>query len=202
MARIGKTRGKLLGCWWLLLVLAVLAVPGVAWGAEFSALMLVKDGVKTMPGKIYVSDGKMRQEFVDEGGQTITIVRPDQKLIWVILPRQRIYMEMPLTKKLPGQFIQIPPQAVRKRLVGQERVNGYEAEKYEVSVPVGRDLEQQTVWVASKLGLPIKMECRERQFSLEYKSIREEKVPERLFNLPPGLQKMTSIGGFADKVEE
>jgi hypothetical protein len=52
------------------------------------------------------------------------------------------------------------------------------------------------------LGLPIKMECRERQFSLEYKSIREEKVPDRLFALPPGLQKLTTIGGFAEKVEE
>jgi hypothetical protein len=46
------------------------------------------------------------------------------------------------------------------------------------------------------------MECRERQFSLEYKSIREEKVPDRQFNLPPGLKKLDSIGGFAEKVEE
>ncbi len=199
MARTWKVRGQRLGYWCLLLVLTV---PGVAWGAEFSAQMMVKDDTKVMPGKIYVSDGKMRQEFVDEGGQTITIVRPDQKVVWVILLRQRSYMEIPLTKKLPGQFIQIPPQALQKRLVGQERLNGYDTEKYEVSVPVGRGLEKQTYWVAAKLGLPIKMECRERQFSLEYKSIREEKVPDRLFALPPGLQKLTSIGGFAEKVEE
>jgi hypothetical protein len=139
---------------------------------------------------------------VDEKGQTITIVRPDLKVVWVILPRQGSYLEMPLTKKLPGQFIQIPPQALGKRLVGQERVNGYDAEKYEVSVPVGRSLEKQTYWVAVKLGLPIKMECPDRRFSLEYKSIREEKVPDQRFNLPPGLQKLTAIGGFADKVEE
>jgi hypothetical protein len=180
----------------------ILTVPGVAWGAEFSASMMVKDDAKIMPGKIQVSDGKLRQEFADEGGQTITIVRPDLKVVWVILPHQRSYMEIPLTTKLPGQFIQIPPQALQKRLVGQERLNGYDTEKYEVSVPVGRGLEKQTYWVAAKLGLPIKMECRERQFSLEYKSIREEKVPDRLFALPPGLQKLTSIGGFAEKVEE
>ncbi len=199
MARTRTVCGKRLGCWWLLLVLTV---PGVAWGAEFSAMMMVKDDAKVMPGKIHVHDGKMRQEFVDEGGQTITIVLPDQKVVWVILPRQRTYMEIPLTQKLPGQFLQIPPQALGKRRVGQERVNGYDTEKYEVSVPVGRNLEKQTYWVAAKLGLPIKMECRERRFSLEYKSIREEKVPERLFALPPGLQKLDSIGGFADRVEE
>jgi hypothetical protein len=199
MERTRKVRGTRLGFWWLLLVLAV---PGVARGAEFSAMMMVKDAAKVMPGKIYVHDGKMRQEFLDEKGQTITIVRPDLKVVWVILPLQRSYMEIPLTQKLPGQFIQIPLQAAGKRLVGQERLNGYDAEKYEVSVPVGRGLEKQTYWVVAKLGLPIKMECRERQFSLEYQSIREEKVPDRLFNLPPGLQKLNSIGGFADKVEE
>jgi len=199
MEQTRKVRGQRLGFLGLLLILTV---PGVAWGAEFSASMLVKDDAKIMPGKIQVSDGKLRQEFADERGQTITIVRPDLKVVWVILPRQRSYMEIPLTTKLPGQFIQIPPQAVGKRLVGQERLNGYDTEKYEVSVPVGRGLEKQTYWVAVKLGLPIKMECRERQFSLEYKSIREEKVPDRLFALPPGLQKLTSIGGFAEKVEE
>ena len=122
-------------------------------------------------------------------GQTITIVRPDLKVVWVILPQQGSYMEIPLTAKLPGQFIQIPAQAMGKRLVGQERLNGYDTEKYEVSVPVGRGLEKQTYWVAAKLGLPIKMECRERQFSLEYKSIKEEKVPDRQFALPPGYEK-------------
>ena len=60
MERTRKVRGKRLGYWWLLLVLTV---PGVAWGAEFSALMMVKDAAKVMPGKIYVHDGKMRQEF-------------------------------------------------------------------------------------------------------------------------------------------
>ena len=119
------------------MLLLVLAVPGVAWGAEFSAQMLVKDDDKTMPGKIYVSDGKMRQEFADERGQTITIVRPDQKVVWVILPRQENYMEIPLTTKLPGQFIQIPPETVGKTPGGQRTLNGYETEKYEVACPSG-----------------------------------------------------------------
>jgi len=199
MGRTRKHRGQRLGFWGLLLILMV---PGVARGVEFSASMLIKDDAKIMPGKIQVNDGKLRQEFTDEGGQTITIVRPDLKVVWVILPRQGSYMEMPLTTRLPGQFVQIPPQAVGKRLVGQERLNGYDTEKYEVSVPVGRGLEKQTYWVAPKLGLPIKMECRERRFSLEYQSIREEKIPDRRFNLPPGLKKLDSIGGFAEKVEE
>jgi hypothetical protein len=200
MGRNRKVAIPLIKAWGLLLL--ILALPGGVWGAEFSASMLVKDDAKIMPGKIQVSDGKLRQEFTDERGRTITIVRPDLKVVWVILPLQGNYMEMPLTTKLPGQFIQIPPEATGKRLVGQERLHGYDTEKYEVSVPVGRGLEKQTYWVAAKLGQPIKMESRQRRFSLEYNSIREEKVPDRQFNLPPGVKKLDSIGGFADKVEE
>ncbi|MGB8992745.1 MAG: DUF4412 domain-containing protein [Desulfobaccales bacterium] len=197
MARPWKAIGWLLGCWWVLLVLTV---PGTARGAEFSALLLVKDGGKAMPGKLYVLDGKMRQDFIDEEGQTITIVRPDKKVVWVIIPQARTYMEMPLKIRLPGQFIQIPPQAMQKRSVGQERLNGYDTDKVQVSVPGAAGLEIQTFWVAPKLGLPIKMECRQRQFSLEYTNIKEGGVPARLFNLPPGLHK-TTLAGFADEVE-
>jgi outer membrane lipoprotein-sorting protein len=181
--------------WWFILP-ALLLLAGPAAAAQFSALMMVKDGDKTLPAKIFVQDGKMRQEFNDEEGQTVTIVRPDRKVVWIIIPRKRAYLEMPLKRQLPGQFIQIPPDAVTKRLVGKETVNGYETEKYEVGVRVGGGLEKQTVWLATKLGTPVKMVSIERRFSLEYKSIKEAPQPERLFNLPPGYQKLKSPAGF------
>jgi hypothetical protein len=186
-------------CWWVLLL--ILTIPTLAWGVEFSASMLVKDGSRRFPGKIYVSNGKMRQEFIDERGQTVTIVRPDKKVIWVLIPPGRTYLEMPLTTKLPGQFLQIPPQAVNKRPVGHDLIEGYETDKFQVSVPGSRGVEIQTYWVAKKLDLPIKMECRERQFSLEYKSIKEGKVPDRLFELPPGYQKTTTPQDFDNLVD-
>jgi len=182
-------------------LLLVLIIPAGAWGAEFSAQMIVKDGPKIFPGKIYVSDGKMRQEFIDERGQTVTIVRPDKKVVWVLMPPNRNYLEMPLKPILPGQFIQIPAKAINKRLIGHDRVADYETEKYQVSVPGDRRCEIQTYWVSKKLGLPIKMECRERQFSLEYKGIKEGKVPDRLFDPPPGYLKSTTHQDFDKAVE-
>jgi hypothetical protein len=184
---------------WVLLL--ILIIPALAWGADFSAQMIVKDGPKLFPGRIYVSDGKMRQEFIDERGQTVTIVRPDKKVVWILTPPGRTFLEMPLTKKLPGQFLQMPPQAVNKHLVGHELIEGYETDKYQVSVPSGRSSEIQYYWVAKKLDLPIKMECRERRFSLEYKAIKEGKVPGRLFDLPPGYRKATTPQEFDSAVE-
>ncbi len=175
---------------WLLVLAVVLLLAGSAAAAEFSGQMVVRDGEKLALGKIFVQDGKMRQEFNDEEGQTITIVRPDLKKVWVILPREHGYMELPLKTKLPGQFIQIPPDALAKRLVGKETVNGYEAEKYEVTAPGGLGPERQTIWMAVKLGVAVKLVSREKDFSMEYRSITEGPQPESLFNLPPGYKKL------------
>ena len=174
---------------WLLVLAVVLLLAGSAAAAQFSAQMMVRDGEKLSLGKIFVQDGKMRQEFNDKEGH-ITIVRPDLKKVWVILPHEHGYLELPLKTKLPGQFIQIPPDALAKRLVGKETVNGYEAEKYEVTAPGGLGPERQTIWMAIKLGVAVKLVSREKNFSMEYRSITEGPQPERLFNLPPGYKKL------------
>jgi hypothetical protein len=188
----GKALGKP-GC--LLVLALVLLFACNAAAAQFSAQMVVRDGEKLALGKIFVQDGKMRQEFDDVEGQTITIVRPDLKKVWVIFPRKCAYLELPLKTELPGQFIQIPPDALAKRLVDKETVNGYEAEKYEVTVAGGLGPERQTIWMAVKLGVPIKLVSREKDFSVEYKYIIEGPQPERLFNLPPDYKRLSAPAG-------
>ena len=178
-------------CGWFILPL-VLMIAAPAAAAQFSALMIIKDAGKAVPGKIFVQDGKMRQEFNDEEGQTVTIVRPDRKVVWVIIPRERTYLEMPLKKKLPGQFLQIPDEAIAKRPLGKETVAGYETEKYQVMVREGGGPEIQMIWVAPKLGTPVKMTSRGGNFSVEYQSIKEGPQADRLFDLPPGYKKLAA----------
>ena len=55
--------------------------------------------------------------------------------------------------------------------MGKETVNGYEAEKYEVTVPGSLDPERQTIWMAIKLGVPIKLVSSDKNFSVEYRYI-------------------------------
>jgi hypothetical protein len=185
MSRDLKKRGV-----WLLT--ALLLLPAAAWPGEFTASMVVKDGDKVMPGKIYVRDGQMRQEFSDESGQTVTVVRPDKKVIWVILPRERTYTELALKPHLPGQFIQMPPNAMHKRLLGKERLQGYETEKYQFAVPGGQELEFQTIWIAPKLGSALKLTSNTRKFSIEYGGIKEGKLSDHLFAVPAGYKKVAS----------
>ncbi len=186
--------GKLVRRGLFFLLSGFLLLAGSAAGAQFSALMTIKDAGKAVSGKIYVQDGKMRQEFNDAEGQTITIVRPDQKVVWVIIPQERTYVELPMKQKLPGQFLQMPAEALAKRLVGKETVNGYEAEKYQVMVREGGLPEIQIIWVATKLGTPVKLTSKGGNFSVEYQTIKEGPQPDRLFNLPPGFKKLAAPG--------
>ena len=173
---------------WLLLALALRPVP--ARPAEFAGQTLTRVRGVSVPGRIFVKDKKLRQEFSDEKGQTVTILRLDKKVVWVLLPVERTYMEEPLKSTWPGQFIQIPPEAKKKRLVGSERVLGYDAQKYQVSVPGKRGPEIQIFWVAPKLELPIKEEIPSRKFSIEYRDITERSIADRLFEIPKGYKKV------------
>jgi hypothetical protein len=174
-----------------------LAAPLRAGGAEFSAKMVLRQNGQDVLGKIYVKDGKMRQDFLDDRGQTITIVRRDKHRVWVILPAENTYVDMPLGLHLPGQFLQIPPEAISKRQVCSEELNGYQVDRIEVTLrggPLGTT--RQTYWVAPKLGLPIKTITADRQYSVEYRDIQEKKLEDRLFEVPPGCRKASTSCDF------
>jgi hypothetical protein len=174
----------------LLWLLVGLAAPLSVCGAEFSAKMVLRENGQDVLGRIYVKDGKMRQDFLDERGQTITIVRRDKHRVWVIMPYENTYVEMPLGIHLPGQFLQIPPEAISKRQVCSEELGGYKVDRIEVTLrggPLGTT--RQTYWVAPKLGLPIKTVTADHQYSLEYRDIQEKKLEDRLFEVPPGCRK-------------
>jgi hypothetical protein len=174
-------------------VVLALAAPLRAGGAEFSAKMVLREHGQDVLGKIYVKDGKMRQDFIDDRGQTITIVRRDKHRVWVIMPVDNTYVEMPLGLHLPGQFLQIPREAISKHKVCSEELNGYQVDRIEVTLrggPLGTT--RQTYWVAPKLGLPIKTVTADHQYSVEYRDIREKKLEDRLFEVPLGCHKASA----------
>jgi hypothetical protein len=171
---------------WLLLALMA---PLSAFGAEFSAMLVLKQKGKVMPGKIYIKDAKMRQDFIDENGYTITIVRRDKKRVWIIMPWEKKYVDLPLGVHLPGQFLEIPPEAASRRRVCTEEICGFQADRIQVTLPDG---SLETYWVAPKLGLPIKKVCRGDQYCVEYSNIRERKLEDRLFEVPKDCKKVAS----------
>jgi outer membrane lipoprotein-sorting protein len=186
-------------CWPLLaIILAItLAIPGWTLAAEFSAQMITRGAhTEGTQGKIYVKGDKIRQEFGGGEEAHISILRPDKQVVWMVMPGQKMYMEMPLTAQATGKMMQMPQDEAQTKLLGTETVNGYAADKYETVTKNNGKSAKHYVWVAKKLGLPIKMTGPDHSFSMEYQNIKEGEVPDSLFEIPAGCQKMTMPTGM------
>jgi outer membrane lipoprotein-sorting protein len=176
---------------WVVLGTIFLLSASLAHGAEFSAKVITKAGGMEIPGKMYVKGEKARNEVQMAGHPSVQIMRPDKKVVWVIMPQQKAYMEMSFTKEHEQKMLNISEQAKAKmKKVGTETVNGYECDKYETTMgPEGKS-PKQFIWIAPKLGVPIKMVTADGSFSMEYKDIKPEKLEDSLFELPQGYHKM------------
>jgi hypothetical protein len=190
---IGKSAfgklAKLLSCG----VLAILLSGGTAFAAEFSADMVMKgpDG-QGMSGKVFVKGQKIRQEMDQDGEKMITILRLDRKLSWVIMPDEKVYMEMKMRESAEDPSLVEKADPARIRRLGKETVNGFICEKIQVT-------EKGTVitqWLSEELGWPIKGEVKgpEGISTHEYKNIGKGGVSETLFEIPAGFQKMSVPG--------
>jgi outer membrane lipoprotein-sorting protein len=168
----------------------VLLLAGAAQGAEFSATMITTAGGHETQGKIFVKGDKFRNEMQAGGGTQISIVRLDKKVMWVIMPAEKTYMEMPLNPQATQQMMIEKPEEQELKLLGTETVNGYKTEKYETSVKHRGKVVKQYIWLSKKLGMPIKVAAADGSHSMEYRDIQEGGVPDALFKPPKGYQKM------------
>lgn len=172
------------------------SLVSLAWAAEFSALVANKIANHEMQGKIYIKGDRARLESSTSLGPVISILRLDKKAMWMLMPGQKTYMEMPFDKEAYAKALNIPTLEASKKLPGTETINGYQTERYETSVKTDGQEMKSTMWVSKNLGVPLKIETADKSFMQEYKDIKEGGVDDTLFELPAGYKKMTMPAGL------
>src|SRR6185369_17723041 len=70
------------------LVLASVAYVRNAGSAPYSADLVTVTGGRQSTSKVYVGDSRLRTEVTTNSMQVITITRLDEKIVYVLLPRQ------------------------------------------------------------------------------------------------------------------
>ena len=177
--------------WGIALGTVLLLAASLVQAAEFTATMVTKAGGVEIPGKIYVKENKVRNE-VQAGGQTsIHILRPDKKVVWIIMPQQKAYVEMPITHTAQQKMLPLTEdQKAKMNKVGTETINGYACDKYETTMSHQGKPMQVFTWVATDLGVPIKIVSEDGSFSMEYKDIKPGQVADSLFDVPQDYKKM------------
>lgn len=176
----------------ILITMLILQAPGNA--GDFSADMVMTSSMGIMKGKVFFKGGNFRQEMAMGGGQQITIFRKDKDLVWVLMPQQRMYMEMQGGGK--QNMAPVDPEEIekmgKKKYLGKEKINGYLCSKYEYTTHDG-SIDAATYWIAEKLNIPVKIEMDgpSGHMVMEYRNIREKTIPGDLFTIPSGYQKMS-----------
>jgi len=161
--------------------------------AEFSATLVMESGGTTSTGKTYFTKIKQRTDINDaqSGQDAIAIIRLDKKVMWSLIPAEKIYMEMPInqqqTNPLTGD-----ENVVKRERIGKEKVDGHPSIKEKVTV---KDQDGTTTqmywWQATDIGWPIKAEAIDGSWSYTYKDIKMGRQDPALFDVPKDYQKMT-----------
>ena len=180
-----------------MLVLGMLTLISSSAFAQFTADMVTTEGEVSRTGKFYVENPYYRMDMEENGQQMFVVVNNETKTTRVFMPSEKMYMEMKSDdmKSLSNdvfQSLEAQKQQYETKLVGEETVNGYECEKYQVMIdgsPVS------TYWQSSEIEYPIKVVSGDKQnMVMELKNIEKGDVDDAIFNVPAGFTKMEMPG--------
>ena len=187
----------------VVLAFLVLFLAGAAVAEEFSADVSGHMGNSgAFQGKVFMSNQKMRMETP----QSITISRMDRGVVWMLMPQQKMYMEMGLGSEIAVSSLEKLPGEIERQSLGTEMVNGKLATKYRIVT------EQQGIrgailhWIAPGLNFPVKIATENGSVLMEYTNFRMGPQDQSLFELPSGYQKMSDnfspAGGMDTEASE
>ena len=190
----------------MIMVVCMLLCSAV-WAAglslnDFTADMVTTRHGETHTSKIYSKDGKKRMEMTGRGQTMITIMRPDKQVVWMIMPAQNSYREMPFNNRSNDMLSQLSDPNVKseKKFIGNETVEGHPAKKYSVTIiRDGKKEAMGSVWEATDLNnFLIKHQSEDQEMTTVWKNIKTGGVSDSLFEVPAGYTKvsMPSMGGF------
>ena len=182
----------------LAVLVGVMALAVSCGAADFSADMITKAGKMTVTGKVYRKGNLIRQDTKSPMGNRIIILRQDKKVMWMLDPATKTYVELPMREKVDfaklGEDARLKKMAVKKPM-GREKVNGVLCDKFQL-VYKDKRMGTSTHWVSNDLQWPIKTESKgPNTMLMECKNIKVGAQPMSLFELPKGYKKTKMPSG-------
>jgi outer membrane lipoprotein-sorting protein len=178
----------------------LIAWPGSALSAEFSADLIRSSGADSETSKVYIKGDLRREEVMEEGKiGAVSIIRPDKRVIWNLIPEEQMYMEIPLGAGMSGAHVDVGSleASAKMQVLGKETVSGYACEKRRFDYH-DKTQGSVTMWYSSKLDYPVKTQIKgyggEADMVMEYKNIKAGKIPDSKFEIPKGYEKFVIPG--------
>lgn len=184
------------------LVFFAVSLAVTVFAQEFSADMVSTGQGMTTNAKVFVSANKSRMETPE----SVTISRMDKKVVWILMPEQKMYMEqafdpgkvMASSEKVEGELERTP--------LGKDTVDGKVTDKYKVTYEIQGMRNEMYQWIESGSIFPIKTSSLDGSWSVEYRNIKTGPQPDSLFEVPAGYKKfsmdMPDMGNMMEEMEK
>jgi outer membrane lipoprotein-sorting protein len=179
----------------VVILLFFLLLAGTAAAVDFSADMVMTTKDMKSTGTIYFEPNKFRMDMHSPQKMS-TITRLDKKVMWSIMPEQRMYMQMPLNLENSPAVEEKMNGEIDRKLVGSENVNGHPTKKYLVTYRSGDRKEQVYQWLATDINFPVRTAAVDGSWSQDYKNIKIGSQPGSLFEVPAGYKKFAMPAGM------
>ncbi len=175
------------------------AAPATA-NIEYSADFVMETAEVAMQGHIYGAPGLERREDVMAQGNTmVSIRRDDKQLLWMLMPAERMYMEIK-PGQAPGGMSRTPgPEDYQTEMTteGRETVNGIMTTKSKVIMTGADGSKMGGFWWTSDDGLVVKLDVisvdkgQKLRMKRELSNIQVGPQPKDLFEIPAGYTSMS-----------
>lgn len=180
------------------LIPAVPTFAGPGINVEYSAEEIVETADSMSKTKVYSTPTMERREMSEGGQQMIAITRHDKKVVWNLMPEEKMYMEMPIgqSAEKKDEKTDLSAYKIEQTPMGQETLNGIVMNKGKM-IMTGKDGSKMGgfMWT-TKEGIIAKMDAlsvekgKKDRFKLEMANLKIGKQPASLFEIPKGFEKM------------
>jgi hypothetical protein len=189
-----------------LIVLAIVfcAIPG--WAAqlsrpqvEYSADSVIQNEEGTIEQHIYVTPTKERKELLTGSGDGgIQIFRFDNKVMWMLMPSEKMYMEHSMAQNKgndPSQW------TYENTVMGEEMLNGMRVTKYKTIATSTDGKKYGGFSWRTKEGINLKQDLLykegndKKRMLTELSNLRIGRQDPKLFEIPEGFTKL-DMGGM------
>lgn len=192
--------------WCAVIVLAIVfgAIPG--WAAqlsrpqvEYSADSVIQNEEGTIEQHIYVTPTKERKEMLTGSGDGgVQIFRFDNKVMWMLMPSEKMYMENSIMGKSKGND---PAQwTYEDTVMGEETLNGMKVTKYKTIATSTDGKKYGGFSWRTKEGISIKQDLLykegndKKRMMTELKNVMIGRQDPALFEVPEGFTKFDMAG--------
>jgi hypothetical protein len=183
-------------------LIVLLSITDLIQAAEFSAETTIDQLGKDQVVKMHVKGEQIRVEMKDIFGQKQILIRsPDKgQKTFMLYPETKTYVELPAAalRSPVGRDKAALEKVGNSRLIGQETIDGYLCDKYEITHH-NTYLGKTIIWFALKLDYPIQMiqigGPPNTSMNRKLTNIKERRIDDSLFAIPSSYKKVKKPQG-------